>query len=332
MGKKKKEIVNFIKEREFGDKIGAPIYFFIQEFKPFSKTLLRFAGPWLAVVLLATSLLSSSLYNAALSNNDPGASVVVYFLIIAFFMMFGFLTAVAVTHSYIALYVKKGKGNFSADDVGELMKQKIVKIFLAGLLVYLMVIIGFIFLYIPGIYLAVAMSFFSIVIVYEDASIGESISRSFKIIKNHWWETFGLIFIFGMIIGFASYIFIIPIYVVVIVAAVGGKTIGAGSVIFIALFVSLYFIAYVFFISLQQILIGFQYFSLVTKKEGLGLKDRIAAINKDENENKDDVFENTKKQETTAEKDEDNLSEKTQNKEQNRFLDKDDNDRFKPKY
>ena len=144
--------------------------------------------------------------------------------------------------------------------------------------------------YLPGIYLAIALTFFSIIIVYEDVAVGKSISRSFEVIKGHWWLTLGVILIFGMIIGFASYIFIIPVYVVLIAAAIGGTSIGVGSVIVIVLSVALYFVAYIFFISLQQIIVAFLYFSLVTKKEGLGLFDRIDAINEEENSKEANIF------------------------------------------
>ncbi len=362
MEKKKKENVDFIKTRDFGDKLGAPIYFFIQEFKLLSLTILRFAGPWLAITILATSLISNSIYKASISNTEPNEVVILYGFLILLFLMIGFLVSIAATHSYISLYVKEGKGNFTIEDVGNLIKKKIFKIFFAGILISLIVVLGFLFFYIPGIYLAIAMSFFSIVIVYEDANIGESISRSFKIIKGHWWETFGLTFVFGLIVGFASYVFIIPIYVIFIVAAIGGKTIGAGSVIVLILFISLYFVAYMFFVSLKQTIIAVQYFSLITNKEGMGLKERIASINKEKEIKKGAIFEektetednwedllekHKKKIAETKEKDysnkttkkikeketkkEDGLTNST-GKEKNRFLDNNENDRFKPKY
>lgn len=324
---KKEEIVNFVKERDFGELIGAPFYFIKQEFKPFARTLIRYAGPWVAVALLGMTLLSNSLYSAFDSNIDPSASFVIYLLIMIFFLMIGFLAAVVTTHSYITLYVRDGKDNFTIDDVGELVKRNVTKIFFTGILVYLMVVVGFLIFYLPGIYLAIALTFFSIIIVYEDASLGKSISRSFEVVKGHWWLTLGVIFVFGMIIGFASYIFIIPVYVVFIAAAIGGTSIGAGSVVVIVLSVALYFVAYIFFISLQQVLVGFLYFSILTKKEGLGLSDRIDAINKE-----DDYEENTKDiQEDSLNVEDDSVKEEEQD-DKNRFEDKNDNNRFKPKY
>jgi len=329
---KKKEIVNFVQERTFSDLIGAPFYFIVQEFKPFARTILRFAGPWLAIALLGMTLFSNTLYKSFLANTDPSETFVLYILMFGFFIMLGFLASITATQSYVSLYVKMGKDNFTIDDVGKLVKKNIVKMFFAGILIYIMVIFGVLLIYIPGIYLAIAMAFFTIIIVHENASIGQSISRSFKIVKGHWWRTFGLILVFGMIIGTASYIFIIPIYIVIFSAALSGTTISGGSVIVIVLSVALYFVAYMFLISLQQILVSFQYFNLVTKKEGLGLVDRINAINKppETEEFKEGVTES----EDVWEKLDDNNQRKKNSKEEegNRFNNDNENNRFKPKY
>ncbi len=300
----KKNNIKVARERTFSDLIGAPFYFLIQEFKPLARTILRFAGPWLAIALLGMTLFSNTLYNSFLSNTEPDETFVIYILLFVFFIMFGFLASVTATQSYISLYVKNGKGNFTIDDVGKLVKKNIVKVFFAGILIYIMVIIGVLFIYIPGIYIAIAMAFFTIIIVHEDASIGQSISRGFKIIRGHWWRTFGAIFIFTMITGTASYIFIIPIYAVIISAAISGTTVGAGSVIIIVLSVALYFVAYMFLISLQQILISFQYFNLVMKKESPDLLSRINAINNPpvEEEVKEEQIKETAKDEGDWEK------------------------------
>lgn len=333
---KKDEIVDFVKERYFGELIGAPFYFIKQEFKPFARTLIRFAGPWVAVALLGMTLLSNTLYQAFDSNIDPSRSFVIYLLVLGFFLMIGFLAALVTTHSYVTLYVRNGKDNFTIEDVGDLVKRNVVKIFFAGILVYLMVVAGFFIFYLPGIYLAVALTFFSIIIVYEDASIGKSISRSFKVVKGHWWLTLGVTIVFSMIIASVSYIFIIPIYVVIIAAAIGGTTIGAGSVIVIVLSVALYFVAYIFFISLQQVLIGFLYFSLVTKKEGLGLFDRIDAINKEDDTEGTNIFEvkkeEQKQDDNSTLNNEDDIKKDIDETDNNRFEDENDNNRFKPKY
>ena len=236
--------------------------------------------------------------------------------------MLGILSVVVVTHSYITLYVRKGKGNFTKDDVGELLKKKIWKVLGVGFIAYLLTGIGVLLFYIPGIYLGITLSFVFIIIIYEEKTVGQTISRSFQVIKGNWWKTFALILVFGMIIGAMSYVFIIPIYIIFIFAAFSGSQIGAGSVIVITLFAFLYFAAYMFFMAMQQIMIAFQYFNISAEKDGIHLKDRIAAINKEEEKTSENQKTDISEKDETTE---------TKDNEQNRFLEEDDINRFRPK-
>ncbi len=325
---KKKKPVDFVRERTFGDIIGAPFYFIVQEFKQFAPMLLRFAGPFVAVSFLALSLLANDIYTAAVNNVSSPSTTPVYAFILFLAFLLGALAVTTVTHSYISLYVKNGKGNFTREDVAEMLKKNVWKVFAAGFLTGLISFVGFLLFYIPGIYLSVALSFVFIALIYENKTVGESISRSFEIIRGSWWQTFALVLVFGMIIGAMSYVFIIPIYAVIISASITGNEISSGSTIFITLFVFLYFTAYLFFISMQQVMVAFQYFNLLAQKEGLHLKDKIAAIIKEQPEKEQSKPKEQKSEDINETKPE---SEK-KDEEKNRFSDDDEYDRFKPKY
>ena len=76
--------------------------------------------------------------------------------------------------------------------------------------------------------------------------------------------------------------------------------------------------------SMQQIMIAFQYFSISAGKNGIRLKDRIAAINED------DFEENSEN--TVTEKDETSEIKESEEPNRNRFSENDDDiNRFKPK-
>ena len=76
--------------------------------------------------------------------------------------------------------------------------------------------------------------------------------------------------------------------------------------------------------SMQQIMIAFQYFSISAGKNGIRLKDRIAAINED------DFEENSEN--TVTEKDETGEIKESEEPNRNRFSENDDDiNRFKPK-
>ena len=334
MGKFKKEPIVFKQERSFTQLLEAPFKFFTQEFKPLVRTILRYAGPWVAIAMLLLTVFSNTLYNSVNLGSNFDESSIIYIALFAFFYSIGFLATTVATLSYIKLYVDKGKNNFTIEYVEALIKKNVVKIFLAGFLVTVLTVVGVLLFYIPGIYFAIATGFFAIVIVYEDESIGKSISRSFKIIKGSWWITFALILVFGMMVGTIMYIFIIPIYAVIISSTISGTTIGGGSVIVIVFSVILYFIAYVFYMAMLQMLYSFQYFNLVSKKEGLGLYERINAINKPKSEIEETDLNEKQNEDNKKDIDEvsNNISENKDEQEKNRFEDDDENNRFKPKY
>ena len=62
--------------------------------------------------------------------------------------------------------------------------RKIFTLLIAGLIFTIIVIIGLVLLVIPGIYLAIRLSFFNISIVEEDAGILSSLKRSWEITKG----------------------------------------------------------------------------------------------------------------------------------------------------
>lgn len=69
---------------------------------------------------------------------------------------------------------------------------------LAGLLVYLMTLIGFMLLVLPGIYLSVAYVFTIPLIVDRGMDVWDAMERSRKTVTQHWFKIFGLTFLLGI--------------------------------------------------------------------------------------------------------------------------------------
>lgn len=367
-----KKYVDFKKEKTFGDLIGMPFAFFFQEFKTFSIALLKYAGPFVALTILILGLMTNSFVDMFKFSSEPEPAFFISIFSAIFVFNLGLLAIVTVTYSYASVYETYGKGNFTIDDVGKLLKKSVFKIFGGGILLGLMMIpvmllaiipvLGILLIFVGTIFLSVALSFFAIIIVHEDAGIGEAISKSFKLIKGYWWKTFGLYVIFYFIIAFSSYALLIPIYIIIFAAAFagGGASFGVGAIIMTVFFAIVYFIGYMFLMTLQQFLIAFQYFNLRVLKDGVSLTDRISAINEEttEVESKSDIFEVVENEEKKAESDnsqepegENEISENKPDEEEekpkvedewsklleekqkkNRFEDGDENDRFKPKF
>ncbi len=79
-----------------------------------------------------------------------------------------------------------------------------------------LVFFGVMFLYCGMIYLFFGAALVFIIRAYEGKGFFEAIGRSFKLVKDKWWSTFGLIFVLYLIVGVSSYIFLIPWYVITV--------------------------------------------------------------------------------------------------------------------
>lgn len=73
------------------------------------------------------------------------------------------------------------------------------KLALAGILIYVMTIIGFVLLILPGIYLSIAYVFTLPLIADKGMDVWEAMELSRKTVTRHWFKVFGLLFLLGLI-------------------------------------------------------------------------------------------------------------------------------------
>ncbi len=77
------------------------------------------------------------------------------------------------------------------------------KLALAGLLIYIMTVIGFVLLILPGIYLSIAYVFTLPLIADKGMGVWDAMELSRKAVTKHWFKVFGLFFLlsFMMTLG-----------------------------------------------------------------------------------------------------------------------------------
>ncbi len=73
------------------------------------------------------------------------------------------------------------------------------KLALAAILMYIMTILGFILLVLPGIYLSIAYIFTLPLIVDKGMDVWEAMELSRKMVTKHWFKVFGLMFLLSVI-------------------------------------------------------------------------------------------------------------------------------------
>jgi len=78
---------------------------------------------------------------------------------------------------------------------------------LAAILIYIMSILGFILLVLPGIYLTIAYIFTLPLIVDKGMDVWQAMELSRKMVTKHWFKVFGLMLILSIIMGLGALAF-----------------------------------------------------------------------------------------------------------------------------
>jgi len=266
------------KVRDFGALIGVTFEFIRQNFKLLLKSGVFIVGPFILLAGIFMGMYQSAVLNFknATTLNSIGLPFIAYML----FVTIAVLLLNVVVYSFIILYEEKGIGNFDLNDIWEKTKSKFWMLLFTGIGYAFFVVLGVVFLIIPGIYLAVTLSLIYMIRLKEGIGFFSAFDRCTKLISKNWWFTFGFIIVIGLIQGFISFIFYIPNYIAIFALTLSGyKNPGQsspGHIIFIITSVisSLNILLYM----ISVIGIAFHYYNLVERKEASSLLERIDSI------------------------------------------------------
>lgn len=70
--------------------------------------------------------------------------------------------------------------------------------------------IGSLFCFLPGIYFWVVLTLSIPIMIFQNKGVLDSISDAFAFIKEHWWETFGILLVVQILIIVVSYFIDFP--------------------------------------------------------------------------------------------------------------------------
>lgn len=142
----------------------------------------------------------------------------------------------------------------------------------------LLVGIGFLFLFIPGLYLGIALSLFFIVKLSEGTGFGATLSRCLLLTRGKWWSTFGLIFVAVLIL----YVVIIGVGAIAVMVSGGfSATLHAlkdESPLVNVVLTSLGSFSTLLLYPPLLLALAFQYFNLVERREGAGLSLMVESL------------------------------------------------------
>ena len=278
------------KPRDFGQIITDTFTYLRVHFKTLGKALFVFVFP---IVLISGVLISSSFMTifdiadpiAAQQPVTPELSGEMISFFVKFFVgmtlfMINFLLIYVVVFKHMQL-IDEGVDEI---ETGMLLEDFARNFFgTLGLFVVIIIatMIGFLFLIIPGIYIATKLSLAPVIFISEEESFGDALSKSWEATQDYWWFTFGMSFVMGIIMNFASYIFIIPMYILIGIvsfstASSQGDPSSLGTIISVLYGLSVVVPALLYCMPVtSQALV---YFNIQERKTGSSMMDRIESL------------------------------------------------------
>ncbi|HEX2962296.1 MAG TPA: hypothetical protein VHO43_10930 [Ignavibacteriales bacterium] len=261
-----KRKIDFKQARDFGATVNVTFEFIRENFKNLFLSLLLIAGPVAVLLGILNSfnllhLTGGAMYERAALN---------YLL-----MFFLFQMVIGAVYGYINLYLDSDIENITPTDVWEEVKKNFGKSAMTLLLGSIWVLLGTIILILPGVYLMVIFSIIFAVRYRENITFSDAFNRCSDLMKGYWWKTFGLLFVFGLLQVFFSYILQAPMLLLIISRVIGqGQENSFFSTFFLLITTIIGTFSYIFY-SMFCIGMSFHYYSLVEKKEAAGLLEKI---------------------------------------------------------
>jgi len=263
-------MITLYQQRDFGEKINATFQYIVQQFRSLGLSLLYIAGPVVLVAGIASGLGESSV-RGNIFGLATRASVISF---LAYVLSFWLVPLV--TYCHLKVYGQTGGGPVPVGTVWREVRRAFGRAVITIVLYGMLYVVGSLILFLPGIYFAVALAPMLCIVVLEDAGAGHAFSRSFTLMQDNWWATFGLLVIMGFVYLSLLSLIIVPIILWDIVKNVFHLPMLPPLVLsFLGAFLVL---ALLLFLVVVVLAVGFQYYNLVEKREHLGLITRIDSI------------------------------------------------------
>lgn len=283
-----KKVFIFRKVRDFGTVMNHSFDFIKAEYRRLGKALLIYVLPFFILTGILLVLIQTSMVKNLENSIQPGANIFQSFDwrktgLSYLLQLLNFTVLSAVIFSFINLYLKKN-AEFEVAELKTSFLKVGGKLLIVNIVVGLIAMIASVFLLIPGIYLGVVFSLVAPIVVFEDAGLGQALSRSFEVIKGNWWKTFGILFIGGVIVYIFSIILGIPLIISTAVKSFHAISNQAQPQIFSPGYLiasTIISMIQTFAWSLVVIFISIQYFSLVEEKERPTLQAKIDRLNEE---------------------------------------------------
>jgi hypothetical protein len=288
--------INFKQERDFGEIFSATFAFIGQEFKRLGSAILFFVLPVLLIasILIVMLGIDQQQMMQEISGGDPTAigdpfsmmgSIFSYMGLIMVIYAVAFTMLKCTVYGYVKIYNEKGKDGFGLGDIWNQVMRYFFPVLGISILINIIVVLGFMFCVIPGIYLGVSLSLIYLAFLLEGKGFGNAFSRSFELTGQKWWLTLGLIIVAYLMIYMMSFIISVPALIAGIKPMITSmrnlEEPDFGFTTWYYVWNSvIYLVMYTLF-TIPYIILAFHYFSLVEAKDKPSLLEQIDEIESD---------------------------------------------------
>ena len=208
--------IEFKKQRELGDIISDTFAFIRVQFKPFFSAFFTIVGPYLLAMLICMGFylyIAGDQFNFIAIQYSSTTPDLLMFGLSFFMYLISMVVVYTISQATVLHYIKSYAASNGSVDMHE-VRRNVYKSFWSfiglGILVGLSVGIGFLFCFIPGIYLYVPLTLSFSVLVFTEKDVMDSYGYTFTLVKDEWWITFAAVFVIGIIVTVASYAFSLP--------------------------------------------------------------------------------------------------------------------------
>lgn len=214
--------IKFKQERELGEVLSDTFAFIRQNFKALFKVILKVMTPVFVVMLVAfvayyflafrdLNQLFDLIGSSTITGEFPtrfGFSVFLGSFVFLVISILFYAVYFATINYSIQSYIETGE--IDIQEVSGKVWKKWSGFFGLTFMSTMLMVIGFVLCFVPGIYLMVPLSIVFSVMAFEGFNATESIRYSLKLIRHNWWISFFTLFIIGLIYYLGSSLFQIP--------------------------------------------------------------------------------------------------------------------------
>ncbi len=276
---------DFWQERDFSAKISATFEFIGAHWRPLGHVLLYLVAPFALVQGIVAGALQLHAADAFRSSVGEGGIASFRFanylsafnspLYLLSSILGGLFQSVLILSVYGYLmrcvYAEQPGQAITVPQVWEVVKSKLLSTYFSLIGIWLIIAFGFVLFFVPGFYMLVTLSLFFVVGLFENSDFTATISRCVDLIRGKWWSTLGLLCVMGIII----YLALASVGVVFVLVGWLKSLLSPSATLPSSLLVLYGAIRGLFLLVLYvpiMLVLAFQYFNLVERKEGVGLR------------------------------------------------------------